>query len=122
MHPVDNEVYEGVTDYVKNFHVDERDMTKYVIGTISEIDTPLTARSKGLRSMTAWLSHTTQEEVQKERDEILSATEKDIQKLAPYMEAILKTGSLCALGGEERIKKEKELFGEIKPLIGSEGC
>ena len=38
------------------------------------------------------------------------------------MEAILKTGSLCALGGEERIKKEKELFGEIKPLIGSEGC
>ena len=97
-------------------------MTKYVIGTISEIDTPLTARSKGLRSMTAWLSHTTQEEVQKERDEILSATEKDIQKLAPYMEAILKTGSLCALGGEERIKKEKELFGEIKPLIGSEGC
>ena len=117
-----NEVYEGVTDYVKNFHVDERDMTKYVIGTISEIDTPLTARSKGLRSMTAWLSHTTQEEVQKERDEILSATEKDIQKLAPYMEAILKTGSLCALGGEERIKKEKELFGEIKPLIGSEGC
>ena len=61
-------------------------------------------------------------QVQKERDEILSATEKDIQKLAPYMEAILKTGSLCALGGEERIKKEKELFGEIKPLIGSEGC
>ena len=41
-----NEVYEGVTDYVKNFHVDERDMTKYVIGTISEIDTPLTCEKQ----------------------------------------------------------------------------
>ena len=117
-----NEIYEGVTDYVKNFHVDERDMTKYVIGTISELDTPLTPRSKGLRSMTAWLAHITREEVQRERDEILSATEEDIQKLAPYMEAILKTGSICALGGEERMKKEKELFGELKPLIGGEEC
>ncbi|MFQ9152952.1 MAG: hypothetical protein ACLR6B_17205 [Blautia sp.] len=117
-----NEVYEGVTDYVKNFHVDERDMTKYVIGTISEIDTPLTARSKGLTFHDGLaVSYHTGRGTER-RDEILSATEKDIQKLAPYMEAILKTGSLCALGGEERIKKEKELFGEIKPLIGSEGC
>ena len=72
--------------------------------------------------MTAWLADITREEVQRERDEILSATEEDIQKLAPYMEAILKTGSICALGGEERMKKEKELFGELKPLIGGEEC
>ena len=72
--------------------------------------------------MTAWLAHITREEVQRERDEILSATEEDIQTLAPYMEAILKTGSICALGGEERMKKEKELFGELKPLIGGEEC
>ncbi len=55
-------------------------MTKYVIGTISDMDTPLTPRSKGLRSMTAWLAHITREEVQRERDEVLSATEEDIHE------------------------------------------
>ena len=50
----------------------------------------------------------------REKRQILSATEEDIQKLAPYMEAILKTGSICALGGEERMKKERAVQ-ELKP-------
>ena len=37
-----NEVYEGVTEYLKNFTVSDRDMTKYIIGTISNLDQPLT--------------------------------------------------------------------------------
>lgn len=115
-----NEVYEGIPDFVRNFHVDERDMTKYVIGTISEMDTPLNPMAKGLKSLMAWVAHISQEEVQKERDDILLASEEDIQKLAPYMEAILSSGSICAVGGEERLKKEKELFKELKPLIGKE--
>lgn len=49
-----NEIYEGVPEYVEHFNVEERDMTKYVIGTISEMDTPLTARAQGARSDAAY--------------------------------------------------------------------
>ena len=42
-----NEIYEGIPEYLENFDADERDMTKYVIGTISELDTPLTPSQKG---------------------------------------------------------------------------
>ncbi len=115
-----NQVYEGIADYVRNFDVDDRDMTKYVIGTMSELDTPLTPRALGARAMTAWMSDSTVEDFQRERDEILSATQEDIRKLAPIVEAILKDGSLCVIGGEDRLKKEKELFKELKPLIGEE--
>jgi len=115
-----NEVYEGIVDYVKNFEADDRDMTKYVIGTISELDTPLNPKGKGIRSLNAWLSGVTKEEVQKERDEILYAKVEDIQALAPYIQAILADNNFCVIGGEERIKKESSLFIERKPLIGDE--
>ena len=45
------EVYEGIVDYLKNFTVSDRDMTKYIIGTISNIDQPMTPATKGERSM-----------------------------------------------------------------------
>ena len=32
------EVYRGVTDYLKKFELDERGMTRFVIGAFSELD------------------------------------------------------------------------------------
>ena len=37
-----NEIYEGAAEYVKNFNVSRRDMVKFIIGTIGEMDSPLT--------------------------------------------------------------------------------
>ena len=34
--------YEGLPEYLEHFEASEREMTKYVIGTISLLDTPLT--------------------------------------------------------------------------------
>lgn len=112
-----NEIYEGVTDYVKNFHVDERDMTKYVIGTISDIDTPLTPSLQGSRGLSAWYSGVTDEMLKKEREEILNATVEDIRALAPITKAILETGAVCVVGNEDKIKADSEIFKEIKPLF-----
>ncbi|MDY3919083.1 MAG: insulinase family protein [Candidatus Limivivens sp.] len=113
-----NQVYEGIPDYVRNFTVDERDMTKYVIGTISEMDTPLNPSAVGSRSLTAWMSGYTEADYQKERDQVLDADQESIRALAPIVEAILKEGAFCVVGGEEKLEQEKALFKELKPLIG----
>ena len=63
-----NEVFEKVPDYLESFDADERDMMKYIIGTVSELDTPLTPRAEGRRSSQAWLTDITFEQIQKERD------------------------------------------------------
>ncbi|MDO4633884.1 MAG: insulinase family protein [Eubacteriales bacterium] len=112
------EVYEGIPEYVRNFEVSDRDMLKYIIGTISEIDTPLTPATRGFRSMAAWLTGITFEEIQRERDEILNATAEDIRSLAPLMEAVLETGHICVIGNENKIREQEALFEELKPLIG----
>ncbi len=111
------EIYKKAPEYIRNFDPDERDMTKYIIGTISDIDVPLTPRAKGSRSMSAYLSHDRLEFIQKERDEILSAGREDIRKLAPYVESMIEDGHICVLGGEETIEKEKELFDTTESLF-----
>ena len=116
------QVYEGITDYLKNFSVSDRDMTKYIIGTMSEVDTPLNPQAKGARSLAAYLGNVTQQDLQRERDEILSATPGSIRALAPLVEAALQEKYICVIGNGEKIKEEKELFCEIKPLIGQGEC
>lgn len=94
-------------------------MTKYIIGTISDLDTPLTPAAAGNRSMSAWLTHATMEDLQKTRDQILDATPEDIRALAVGIRELLQQQSLCAIGNENRIEKEKELFDRIFPLFHS---
>ena len=111
-----NEIYEGIPDYLRSFTIDERDMTKYVIGTISDVDTPLTPSLKGSRNLSAYLSGVTDEMIQREREEILDVTQEDIRNLADIVQAVLDTGALCVIGNDEQIKADRAMFGEIKNL------
>ncbi|MGN0373431.1 MAG: insulinase family protein [Enterocloster sp.] len=111
-----NRIYEGIPEYLRSFTIDERDMTKYVIGTISDVDTPLTPSLKGNRNLSAYLSGVTDEMVQKEREEILDVTQEDIRALAGILESLLNTQALCAIGNDEQIRSEAAMFKEVKNL------
>ncbi len=112
-----NKVYEGIPTYLENFQIDEKEMTKYIIGTFSGVDAPLTPAGKTGRSATAWLTGITEEMLQKEREEILNATPQDIRNLSGIVKAVLADGVLCVIGNEEKLKEEKELFMELKNLL-----
>ena len=111
-----NEVYVKVPEYIRNFRADEREMTKYIIGTLGSMDTPLYPEGKGQRAITAYLKRLTLEELQAERDEILSATDEDIRALADLVEAVISDACICVIGNENNIQKEKELFKNIRSL------
>lgn len=112
-----NEVYEGIYDYLLSFDADERDMTKYVIGTISNFDTPRTPRTKGTTSIGAYMSRTTEEDLQKQRDEILSVTKEDIRDLADIVKVILDGDNICVIGNESKIEENKDMFLSVKQLF-----
>lgn len=111
-----NDVYQAVPKHLQNFEADERDMTQYIIGTISSLDTPLTPRAKGARSMVAYITGITEEDVQKERDEILSVSVDDIRRSAAMVEAILSDKKICVLGNEDKVKENSELFEVMATL------
>ncbi len=112
-----DEIYRGIPAYLEAFDADERDMTKYIIGTISDLDTPLTPSLKGARGLSAWYSGVTEEMLQRERDEILTATADDIRALSGIVRRILETGAVCAIGNEEKIRKSSSMFRNIRPLF-----
>lgn len=112
-----NEIFEGIPAYLHEFDVDERDMTKYIIGTVSELDTPLTPSAKGSRSMNAYLCGVTDADVQRERDEVLQANPEDIRALEPLVASVLAEESLCVIGNEDTLTKEAELFLHLEDLF-----
>ncbi len=114
-----NRIYDGIVDYLENFQASDRDMTKYVIGTISDMDVPYPPSTRGNRGLSAYLSGVDHEMMEKEREEVLNATQEDIRSLAPLVKAVLSTGSLCVIGNEDKIGAEKQLFGETKNLFHS---
>lgn len=111
------DVYDRIPEYIKSFSPDERDMTKYIIGTFSALDTPMNPEAKGSRSLSAYLEGITYEQIQKERDEILNAQPEDIRRLADLVETVLKKNSICVIGNENMIKESAGLFENVEKLI-----
>lgn len=111
------DVYDRIPEYIKSFSPDERDMTKYIIGTFSALDTPMNPEAKGSRSLSAYLEGITYEQIQKERNEIINAQPEDIRRLADLVEAVLKKDSICVIGNENMIKESAGLFENVEKLI-----
>ncbi len=112
-----NEIFEGIPAYLHDFDVDERDMTKYIIGAISALDVPLPPSSKGSRSISAYLTGVTDADIQRERDEVLAATPEDIRALEALVKSILSYDCICVIGNEDMLTKESELFLHLEDLF-----
>ena len=106
-----------MTEYLRNFDVSDRDMTKFIIGIISNMDQPMTPATKGDRSMNLYMNHVTEEMIRKERLEVLRATQQDIRNLADIVEKVLQADQICVIGNEDKIEQEKEIFTEVKALF-----
>lgn len=109
-------IFDNAAEYIRNFNASDRDMTKYIIGTIADLDAPLTPKGKGTRSRGAYISGLTYEDIQKERDEILSCNTEEIRSLSSFAECISHSGYVCALGSEEKINGSSDLFDDIRTL------
>lgn len=113
------DVYEGIADYVAGYDAGERAMTQYIIGTISELDTPLTPSAKALRSMAAYMANIDDAVLQRERDQVLATKVDDIRALKGHIDAILEDGYICVVGNEEAIKAESDRFMNLENMIQS---
>ena len=111
-----NDIFEHTDDYVREFDADERDMTKYIIGTVSAMDTPLTPAQEGARSFTAYMTGMTYDGLQRERDQVIDATPDDIRALAAPVRAVLDQGYICAVGSESSVDADSGIFMQVETL------
>ena len=111
------DVYERAAEAIAQFEADERTMTQYIIGAVSDLDMPMNPAAKGLNSLSAYMTGLTKEIMQKERDELLSAQPEDIRALAEYIRAFLADECLCVVGNAEKIKDAEAMFMHVENLV-----
>ncbi|MCB2294649.1 insulinase family protein [Clostridium algoriphilum] len=105
--------YDGICDYIGSFEASEREMTKYIIGTISDLDSPLTPSMKGERATAYYIRGITEAQRQKEREEVLSTKPEDIKAFNDLLSDIINEDCFCILGNETKLKDNKDIFTSI---------
>ncbi len=110
------EVFDGTAEYLKEFDVSEREMDKYVIGTMSQVDTPLTPQMKGDAAVNGYIRGITFEDRQKSRNEILDISREDIRSLSGLVRDCMNADCKCVFGNEELLKEHREIFGSLSSV------
>jgi Zn-dependent M16 (insulinase) family peptidase len=110
------ENYKGASGFLSGLSMEERDLRRLIIGTVSDWDRPLNPNQKGFAAVRFHLRGDTLAMRQKERDEILGTTVDDLKGFAAMVEKVMALDVLCVVGNEKKIEEDKALFKKILPL------
>ncbi len=111
------DVFEKASEYLRSFDADDRTILQYIIGAISDLDTPKTPSAKGMYGLTAYLCNARMENIQKNRDELLATDKEAIRKLADYVDAFMADECICVIGSAEKIDESADLFDNVEQLV-----
>jgi Zn-dependent M16 (insulinase) family peptidase len=110
------DTYDAIPEYLDKLQADDKEMTRYIIGTIASIDRPMTTPQKGSLAVKYYFEKVKPEDIQAGRDAILNVTLKDIKDMKKMVSDILNQKAYCVYGSEAKINSQKELFGSVKSL------
>jgi Zn-dependent M16 (insulinase) family peptidase len=110
------DVYENIPEFLNNLSIDEKNITRYIIGAVNELDMPKTPYSKGDYSFYCYMCGITEKDIQKERDEALRTTKEDLIALSLLVKGVLNQKNICTVGNEAKIESEKSVFDTVKYL------
>lgn len=108
-------VYKELPDYLRNFTLSDREMRKYIIGTMSGLDLPMTPALRGPRAMGLFFSGAKLEDKIEFRKQVIACKPEDIVALADVVEPVLKDNHICSMGNEQKIK-DSGVFDRIVTL------
>lgn len=108
------ETYGQTGDFLKKFETDQQRLTRYIIGTIANLDMPLSPSQRGYRAFDMFLSKRKIGDIQKEREAILKTTLDDVKGYAGMMDRVIGQGAVCVFGNTQKVSAEKE---HLKRLI-----
>ena len=105
--------YDGACDYLEKFDISDREMTKYIIGTISNLESPLMPYYKGIKAVSMYIRNITKEDREKERVEVLNTKVEDIKGYAEVVRNTMSQDYLAVVGNEKEIKENKDIFKNL---------
>lgn len=108
-----DEVYKKTPAFVRGASFSEKELTRFIIGTFSAYERPISPAGNAMRSFDAYLSGQTYESLVRMRREMLGVTMESFRETAELFEAALAQDYFCAVGSEAKLKENEVLFGEL---------
>ena len=110
------DVYKELPQYLRDFTLTDREMRKYIIGTMSSLDLPMTPALRGPRAMGMYFSGAKLEDKVEFRKQVIACKPEDIVALADVVEPVLNDNNICTMGNEQKIKDAGNIFYNIVSL------
>ena len=100
--------------FLRTAEIDESELTKNIIGAISDIDGYQLPDAKGWSSLVRYLVGETDEARQQMRDQVLSTTAEDFRQFADVLAAAAEQARVVVLGSGEAIEQAN---GQLSPPL-----
>ena len=110
------EIYYNINNYVANIDADEKDLNKYIIGTLNSLDVLMSPSSQAAYSLNKYITNSPFEVYDKLVNEIKNTTVEDLRKLAIEFENMKSKAYTCVLGSKEKVLENKQLFNKTIEL------
>lgn len=110
------ETYQGLPAYIAEMSVDEAELFKAIIGTMSNLDQPLSAYHRGLKSFTMLQTSYCEADIIRLKEEILATTLEDLKSMHAAFDTLLTNPATVVIGNKAQIDAVKDQFDVIKEL------
>ena len=110
------EIYYNINNYVANIDVDEKDLNKYIIGTLNSLDVLMSPSAQAAYSLNKYITNSPFEVYDKLVNEIKNTTVEDLRKLAIEFKNMKSKTYTCVLGSKEKVLENKQLFNKTIEL------
>ena len=109
--------FHGIKEYLAQFNPTDREMRKYIIGSVSALDKPLTPLMKGIVGTARFFKKIDAKLIQEHREEVMSSKPEHIRDITEMVAAVLDKEVICVVGNEGKLQEEESIFGEIIPVF-----
>lgn len=111
------DAYKGAVEYLKDFNATKEEMVKYIIGTVSKLDVPSNPDSKADKAVVEYYAGYTEEDLIREREQVINTTLEDIKAYGNLIEESLKDNCIVVVGNESQIRSTESTFNHLENLI-----
>lgn len=108
--------FQGTSDYLAQLDLSDEELEKNIIGTMSEIERPLSASDKGLKAFVMHQVGRTTEDIVRLKEEIIQTNLADLRALAPEFAEVLADRAVVVIGNQTAIDQAKDQFQVIEKL------
>ncbi|MBZ6527896.1 insulinase family protein [Aerococcaceae bacterium DSM 111021] len=110
------DAYHGIPEFIETLELDEASLLKSIIGTLSNLDQPLSAYHKGKRAFSRHQVGRTTADVIQLKEEVLATTEANLTALSEGFKTVLNKGTIAVIGNKAQIEQDRDHFDEIHEL------